>query len=205
MAVYVLNLHKNDNKDSWYAKSVVNHTSMQYVSSYKVPKGARFSNRPSEYDEFMPIQMGSLQNIGMDDKLLIFAHGSPSGVGPYCVINSPATNAQALVTDLKKWGLQSCGFISFKSCSLGAEGFLDQVRYALLTDQIDFGWLKGYTNSIWVMPRYVVGGKPMTNIVRKKTPTAALPGDTTKYRVLLIRGPSYGLVTRPNTQHELEV
>src|SRR5262245_10003869 len=138
---FIMNLHTEH--ESYTTKQVITDSAQDYVDWYNVKKLNRFSNRPSEYHRYTELkegpffQFGVLSRITVNDKLFIFAHGSPTHVGPY--------TAADLAEKLARWGLRQAGLITFKCCYVGKANFLEFFVRECAPLGIDVGWVKGYT------------------------------------------------------------
>lgn len=152
--ILVLQEHKESKGfiDDIVSKRTITTSASQYATSKNVPKARRFSSRKADKSDpflasFNLLSGNCLQGITSNDKLMVFAHGSDTGLawmadgGDNAVLGG---NALALARLLQKHGLSEVGLITFKACYVGRGEFLHTLAYALSSAGIKAGWLKGY-------------------------------------------------------------
>jgi len=89
----------------------------------------------------IPLSPTSLAAADRSSKLMIVTHGSESGPGGIFM--------KMLAVKLKDAGLKEVGLISFKSCFMGNDEFLDYFSLYLSKNLgIDHGWLIAYRGEI---------------------------------------------------------
>jgi hypothetical protein len=84
-----------------------------------------------------------LRHIDLASKLIIIGHGNPWLL--------EGMTAWQLAHKLRQAGLKQVGLISFKSCNLGVDAFLEDLAVGLSAPCVRFGWLIGYRGPVWMV------------------------------------------------------
>lgn len=131
--------------------------------------------------KFTKLNVNCLHKFGaptFEDKLFIFAHADQNKVDVY--------GPKELADALHGWGLKTIGLITFKACNVGSGNFLDDLKTAFSSAEIQAAWLKGYRGySSTVVALGASGSTKMTENVRETDDKYAdlLLGDN-RYRVV---------------------
>jgi hypothetical protein len=138
---YILMLHDHTT-DTTSDKNIIRRAAKRYADAYlqkhalTIKAKRRFTNGHEQ--GFTTVAAGCLGHVTLDDRLMIFAHGSDTEMGPY--------KARKLADKLYGWGLRTAGLIDLRACDVGTGDFPDCFIRAC-HNKILFGFLKAYMGS----------------------------------------------------------
>ena len=126
---------------------IIDKSATTYRKFYQVPKERKFVSRAADAytdhrastkanTKWSLLSSLSLFNVGINDKLMIVAHGSITKCGGFL--------PEELAKKLRECSLTSVGLITFKCCHLGSGDFLEDFRDHAAKAGIKVGWVKGY-------------------------------------------------------------
>jgi hypothetical protein len=168
---YILSIDQRGTSRS--EKDVIPDSAMDYISKYAIPLHHRFTTRKHEATpqgflgwqkpaDFLYVSPTSFLRCNKRDKLLIFAHGSPSDVAGH--------SARVLAALLATWGLKEIGLITFKACSVGKENFLEDFLKYAAQHGAAIGWAKGYMGAAQTTLVPTTGGMKPTEVINDLRP-----------------------------------
>lgn len=167
--------------DSATKKGAIEFLADSYIKYFQIPTGPGgrcFSTRGKDIKNgtFRSLAPNVLGNCGFADKLYICGHGNKKECGDHDSTSLPKLLSGA--------GLKKIGLVTFKSCCIGQDGFLDVFVANCGNNAIQLGYAKGYKDSLYanlspnsLKPISVIGrikGKSQAQIddSRRKTNTA---------------------------------
>lgn len=116
---------------------------------YKVPMEHRRYHGPHARG-FLQAGSTSLSGMTLESKLIVVAHGLPTSISGY--------TAERFARLLHSYGLRDVGLISFKSCYLGKQNFLDDLVRAA-SGLFRVGWCIGYLHQSYTRGRSQFSGR----------------------------------------------
>jgi hypothetical protein len=131
---FILNLSMNDRQTSMHAG--------WWSYRYRIPI-TRFFVLAGSAGRSGHGTSSPLSEVDLTSKLIIIGHGHPWAI--------EGMDHWQLAHKLFEFGLRRVGLISFKSCYLGVDSFLDDFAAALNARGVRFGWLIGYRGPVWMM------------------------------------------------------
>lgn len=168
---------------------------------YAVPKERCFAIQPSPgfaLEGFTPLTPGCLWFSDLSTKIIIAGHGRPEGMAIGASLDLPdrgVRGAGVLSDLLKTWGLRAAGLLAFKSCLLGKERFLDDMKLMCTVRGIRVGWLIGYrhvAHAWWGREHQLMSGDRDVQLNRETYGRQKMPDS---YRVKIVKGNCFALPT----------